>query len=378
MTEILRVLAINFVLIPFGSVVLSYLNREMQFATILLVGVTSEFVRAASGIWFAWIGLGAMSLAWSALLGVIATVVLARLLVPSHFILRPGFREWRRVMGFGGRATLATVAFQLQQGAPEVVIGRYLSAAAVGFFSKALGVIRLFDRTVLLAVSPAILPHMAAKYRSGESVVDFYTHGLGLMTVLAWPCYAFIAIMAFPVVRILFGDQWDTAVPLARILSIYAAVDALYAFTAQALVAVGAIHLLVRLRVVTLLAAILALMLAIPYGLEVVAFSMLFPAVVGLLYSSLLMRSAIGLEGRVYIKATVSSLLVTAATVAFPLLYLGLSAEGGQPYWLSFVISAAGAGVGWLAAVLALRHPIWDELRLLFSQARSRLWPVSN
>ncbi|ADJ28612.1 lipopolysaccharide biosynthesis protein [Nitrosococcus watsonii] len=376
-TEILRVLAINFVLIPFGSVVLSYLNREMQFATIFLVGVTSEFVRAASGIWFAWIGLGAMSLAWSALLGVITTVLLARLLGPSHFILRPGFYEWRRVMSFGGRATLSTIAFQLQQGTPEVVIGRYLSAAAVGFFSKALGVIRLFDRTVLSAVSPAILPHMAAKHRAGESVADFYAHGLRLITVLAWPCYAFVAITAFPMVRILFGDQWDAAVPLARILSIYAAVDALFAFTAQALVAVGAIHLLVRLRVATLLATILAVMLAIPYGLEIVAFAMVFPAVVGLLYSSLLMRSAIGLKGRVYIKATVSSLLVTTATIAFPLLYLGMSAESGQPHWQAFIVSAVGAGVGWLVAVLALRHPIWDELRLLFSQTRSRLWPVS-
>ncbi|ABA58404.1 Polysaccharide biosynthesis protein [Nitrosococcus oceani ATCC 19707] len=377
-TGILRVLAVNFVLIPFGSVVLSYLNREMQFTTIFLVGVISEFVRAASGIWFAWIGLGAMSLAWSALLGVIATVVLARILGPSHFILRPAFCEWRRVMSFGGRATLATIAFQFQRGAPEVVIGRYLSAAAVGFFSKALGVIRLFDRTVLSAVSPAILPHMAAKHRSGESVAGFYAHGLGLITALAWPCYAFIAIMAFPVVRILFGDQWDAAVPLARILAIYAAVDALYAFTAQALIAVGAVHLLVRLRVATLLATVLALVLAVSYGLEVVAFAMVFPAVVGLIYSSLLMRSAIGLKGRVYLKATAASLLITAATVAFPLFYLGMPAAVGQPHWQFFIISAAGGSAGWMVAVITLRHPIWDELRLLFSQARNRLWPVSS
>ncbi|ADE15285.1 polysaccharide biosynthesis protein [Nitrosococcus halophilus Nc 4] len=377
-TEILRVLAINFALIPFGSVVLSYMRREMQFTTIFLVAVSSEVIRAASSIWFAWIGLGAMSLAWSALLGVIATVALARLLGPRHFVVRPEFREWRRVVGFGGQATLATIALEFQRGAPDVIIGRYLSAAAVGFFGKALSVIQLFDRTVLAAVHPVILPHMSAKHRSGDSITDFYAHGLGLITALAWPFYAFVAIMALPVVRILFGDQWDAVVPLARILSIYAAVNVLFAFAGQALVAVGAVHLLVRLRVATLLATISALALAVPQGLEAVAFAMVFPAAVGWLYSYWLMRSAIGLEFSIYARAIISSLLITAATAALPMLHLWATAGVGQPLWQTFIIGAAGGGVGWLAAVIALRHPIWDELRLLFFHARNRVWPVSG
>ena len=376
--DVLLVLAINFALIPFGSVVLSYMNREMQFSTIFRVGITSEFLRSGSAIGLAWWGLGAMSLAWSAVVGVIATVILARVVGPAQFVLRPGFREWRRILRFGGQATLGTMAFELQRGAPDVIIGRTMTAAAVGFFGKALGVIQLFDRAVLSAVRPAVLPHMAAKHRAGAGLAGFYGHGLSLITALAWPFYAYLAAMALPVVRILYGDQWDAAVPLARILAIYGAVNVLFAFSGQALVAVGSVRLMARLRMVSLAATVLALAVAVPYGLEAVAYAMVFPALVGLLYSYRLLRATLGLGLEPYVRATVASVFLSGCTVALPIIYQWAPGGAEHRIWQTFLIGTAGAAAGWLLGVFLLRHPILDELRLLFRQARNRMRPASG
>ena len=374
--DILRVLAINFALIPVSSVILSRMNRDMRFSTLFRISVSSEFLRASTAVALAWAGFGYMSMAWSAVVGVISTVVLARVLGGGEFVLRPGFREWRRVLSFGGRATLATVAFDLQRGAPDIIIGRYMNAASVGFFGKALGVVRLFDQAVLSAVGPAVLPHMAARHRAGETLTAFYSHGLRLVTALAWPFYTFIAVMTLPVIRLLFGDQWDAAAPVARILVIYAGINVLFAFAGSALLAVGMVHLVARLRLVTLGATVLALVLAVEHGLETIAYAMVFPALVGLLYSYRLMRSAIGLKLSAYLDATIPGLVIAAATAALPVFYLWSNAAAEQPHWQVLLVGAAGAGAGWLIGVITLRHAVWHEMTTLLSQARARIRPA--
>lgn len=371
--RVLRVLALNFALIPFGSVALAMLNREMRFGTIMRISVLSELIRNICSIYLAATGHGYMSLAWGAVAGVVATVILTRLLSPAYINVFPNFKEWRRVLNFGSSATVATIAKDLQDGSPELVIGRAMDTQAVGFFAKAVAVNKLFDRVVLSAVRPALLPHMSAKHRAGESIRDFYTHGLGLITVMAWPFYAFVAVMAFPMVRVLYGDQWDAAAPLARLLCAYAAIDVVSAFAGQALVSVGFVHRLVRLRLLVFAVTLGVVIAAIPYGLDVVALAMTIPAATGLAYSYRLLRSSIGLRFRDYARALGRSALVTALVSAFPLWYVYSVDLDSINVWMTLLLGALGTGISWMLFVTILRHPISGELKLLAIQFKKRI-----
>lgn len=371
--NVLRVLALNFAIIPFGSIVLALINREMRFAIIFRISVLSELFRSLSSIILAWLGFGYMSLAWGAVVGVASTVLLTQVFAPRGMKVRPGFKEWRRVLNFGGSATIAAIAKDLQDGSPELVIGRAMDTAAVGFFGKAVAVNKLFDRVVLSAVRPAVLPHMSAKHRAGESIRGFYAHGLSLVTALAWPFYAFVAVMAFPMVRVLYGNQWDTVVPLARLLCIYAAIDVVFAFAGQALVAVGAVNRLVRLRILLFLVTVVVVIATVSHGLRYVALAMAFPAAVGLSYSYRLLRMTVGLNIGDYLGALWPSLLVTAASSVFPVFYFFAIDVAESSALITLSASFSGAALGWLLAVVVLRHPIVQELQMLIVQLCRKL-----
>lgn len=370
--SVLRVLALNFAIIPFGSILISLINREMRFEIIFRISVLSELLRHVSAITLAWLGFGYMSLAWGAVVGVASTVLLTQVFSPRRMKVYPGFKEWRRVLNFGGSATVSAIAKDLQDGSPEIVIGRAMDTASVGFFGKAVAVNKLFDKVVLSGVRPAVLPHLAAKHRAGESIKGFYTHGLSLVTALAWPFYAFVAVMAFPMVRILYGDQWDATVPLARLLCIYAAIDVMFAFAGQALVSVGQIRRLVWLRLATFLVTLTVVMLAISYGLQAVALAMIAPAITGLILSYRLLRVTIGLMVNDYLHAIGASAAVTAAACVVPVMYTFAVDMREANVFVSVTVGLLGSASLWFLAVVLMRHPILKEIELLLGQMRAK------
>lgn len=369
---VLRVLSLNFLIIPFGSILLAMINREMRFGLIMRISVLSELVRHLVSIGLAALGFGFLSLAWGAVAGVAATVVLTQVFSPRRMRVFPGFREWRRVLNFGGFATVAAIAKDLQDGSPEIVIGKAMDTAAVGFYGKAVAVNKLFDRVVLSAVRPAVLPHMSAKHRAGESIRGFYTHGVALTTGLAWPFYAFVAAMAYPMVRVLYGDQWDAAVPIARVVCLYAAIDVVFAFSGQALVAVGAVNRLVRLRLLAFAVTLGTVIAAVPFGLQVVALSMTIPATVGFVYSFWLLRGSLGLTAKEYAGALLRSAAVTATASLFPLYFAYTTDFEQQNVLVSLLLGALGTGLGWFVGALLFRHPIVGELRIVLDHMRRR------
>ncbi len=103
--QILMVLAINFVIIPFGSVSLALLRRHMQFGTIFKINAASAIVRAVTAISLAAMGVGAMSLAWASLSGVVTTVGMIQLFRPAEMAFRPSFKAWHQIASFGSMST---------------------------------------------------------------------------------------------------------------------------------------------------------------------------------------------------------------------------------------------------------------------------------
>ena len=68
-------------------------------------------------------------------------------------------------------------------------------------------------------VSPVVLPAFAASDRAGENLKALYLTATSNLLAIAWPFFTVQALMAFPIINLLFGDQWDAAAPLLVVFS---------------------------------------------------------------------------------------------------------------------------------------------------------------
>ncbi len=359
---IIWVLSISFFLAPFGLPVLSLLQREMNFAALYRINVSASFVQAATSIGLAWIGYGALGLAWGAVAGGATMAALATIYRPKEAWVWPGLREWRRVAGFGSFSSGAAIVNQFGLSANDLILGRMLGFSAVGIFSRADSLINMFRRYVGEAAGLVAMPAFSKVSREGGSLREPYLLAAQHATVLAWPFFGVLGLMAFPIVRIMFGGQWDAAVPLVQILSIGGAMLSIYMFGPQALVASGKVKSVFVIELVVQSLRALLIVVAASYSLEAVAgvnsFVFLLSAIIFTVAISRTIRFTFG----EFLRAVSVSLAVTICTLLVPTLVYILVAPASGNLVLPLLISIAGAAVGWFAGIFVCRHPIRLEI----------------
>jgi O-antigen/teichoic acid export membrane protein len=371
--SVMHLMALNFVLIPFGAVTLAWFRRELDFRPILVANVAGNLCSFTVSVTLALLGHGAMSLAWGSLASITVTVGVSVLLRPRWFPRWPGVAGIGRVVHFGKFASGITILGQIGKGAPEMIIGRALDMADVGMFSRGAGLVEVFHRLVLRTVNLVALPYFARGVREQGSSAPGLLRTVALITGLGWPFLAFMGVAAYPVIRLMYGPQWLDAVPLAQILCAAAAVELVYHPTKDALLALGKARECNLLQTSVQAQRLAGLLLTVPFGLEGAAWGLAAASLGGALHSQLFLTHFCGVGGRDVARALGPSARVTVC-VATPLAVWSLLDTASEANYLrQGVLGGLLCLAVWLFCVRAFDHVLWSEVARGLNAARQRL-----
>lgn len=360
--DVMRIQAINFLLIPFGAVTMAYFRRQLDFRPIFFAGLLGNLTNLTVATLCALAGLGYMSLAWSSLAGTAVTVLSSLFFRPADFPRWPGLAEIRSVVRFGKYASGIYVFGQAGKSAPEVIIGRALDLPSVAFFSRANGLIEMFNRTVLRAIMPVCMPYFAKNNREQGNIGEGYLRVVGYLTAVGWSFFIFLGIVAYGAVRVVYGTQWTSSVPLAQILCAVALFEIVHALAAEAIIAVGRVDRSNRLQFVTQGARIVGLLAVIPFGLKGGCWGLLAAAVFGVAVAQRMLYQTIGLRVRELVGACLPSAYV-AITATLPVaLWAALEGVSEDNFpWFLFGGGILTAAL-WLLAVRRFLPSLWAEI----------------
>jgi O-antigen/teichoic acid export membrane protein len=193
-----------------GGFVLVLSEAAMEFtASVTLVLLGAGVTGAAFGRAIGY-GLGA-------LLGI---VLLARFLRRSPLLgtgrSAVGRREFVSYAGTMFVVSLASVAFSQM---PALLLGAFLSTAAVGVYVAPLRLIA-FLRYPGQALAEGVAPRMA-RHPDDSPTVGALTRGLGYMVIVQAGLAAFLLVWAEPLVRLVLGTQFIESAEVLRALTPY-------------------------------------------------------------------------------------------------------------------------------------------------------------
>jgi O-antigen/teichoic acid export membrane protein len=248
MVSTLRICSLNFIVLPFCSISLALLRREMQFGRLLYVSLAAAVVNFTVTLGLALSGHGPDSMAWGAVASNAATGLGAHVARGRPAFLWPSLTEWRRVTRFGGQSAVTSVVTSVSMDINDLALGKILGLAPVALFSRAQGLVNLFNRELLGAVRNVLFPAFAKSHREDQAIEPQHVHTVTLVTALGWPFFGFLALFPLETMRLMYGPQWDGA---AALLPVLAAGGALYcgaSFITSALMAVGRMDLVTTLE----------------------------------------------------------------------------------------------------------------------------------
>ena len=368
MRNIMLVVAMNYAINPFGSLTNAWLAREMRFQSLAAMRFSAVLSGALVTTWMAWQGFGPISLAFGSLASTVVNAVVAIYFRPKTFPWLPGLREIRRVLTFGSKLTASVFVSDMANSAPELFLGKLQNVASVGFYSRSNGLVQMFYRLFVDAISAVCLPWFARQSREQGSFGAPFLKATAYLTAFGWSFCLAVICLAHPIVRVLYGNQWDQSVDLARLLAVAIAFNVPAALCPTALLSSGAMTVIAR---VTLFGALLS-----------VAF-VAFGASQGLIALGVVMIASAALVACIWLRVTIkhigipfSDLLKTfrlSAAVALmasvgPLFALWLYGPYPETFVMPLVLGGFGGLLGFVAGIMVVRHPLREEIMTIWSK----------
>jgi O-antigen/teichoic acid export membrane protein len=319
-------------------------------------------------------GYGPLSLAWASFGGVVISFVALLVLRPKAVLRKPSLKHWRRILSFGGQASLASFIGHLGSQAPDLIIGRLLGFHAVGLYSRAQGLVLAFEQQFTRSVTTVAFPAYARAHREGHSLKLNYLRGLCYVTVFAWPFFAVLFLVAEPLILLLFGDQWRASAPVARALCVAGAVTAAWSLSPHLMLGAGRVGMFVRLLAATESCRITLIFMAAVSGqsLEVIAW---VQAPISLL-SFAITTHILGTISEIGFLEILRGMRASALVSLAVLLSSGaakIGVDGSSELVVVAAVGSAGA-ITWLIVTFAFRHPITSEIGRVTGSIRSQLF----
>lgn len=364
-SDVMRILAINFLLIPFGAVTIACFRRDLNYRPIFICGLLaniSSFIVATSCAYF---GFGYISLAWSSLAGVAVTVAASVMMRPAGFPLMPNLNGLAEVFRFGKHASGIYLFSQIGKSAPEALIGRALDMASVAFFSRANGLMEIFNRTVLKAVLPVCLPYFSKEVRDGQELRIGYLRATSMLTGIGWPFFLVTGVLAYSAIRTLYGSQWTPSVPYAQILCLVAVCELPYILATEVMIAHGRIDQSNRLQFFVQLVRLASLIFIVPFGLIGACWGLVGSGLLGAVIAHQYLHRVIGLHFVDVLRGCASSAAVATVCGFAALGLVTVVPQGEGSYAQVLFLALVFISLLWLLSLRVFSHPLLDEIRAL-------------
>ena len=372
MRDIMLLVALNYAVNPFGSLTYAWLMREMRFESVALMRFSAGLTGALVSTGLAWQGYGPISLAFGSLSATAMNALMAIYFRPKSFPWLPGIKEIKRVLAFGSKLTGSSIVNVFANGAPELLLGKLQDLAAVGLFSRANGLVQMFYRLFVDAVSVVCLPWFAKQSREQGDFVAPFLKATSYVTAFGWSFCMAIVCLAHPIINVLYGGQWNEAVDLARLLAVAMAFSVPAALCGTALLSSGAATTIAKVSVINALQTLMFLSIGAPFGLLELGMAAVVAAAVS---AFILLRTTshqIGMPVRGLLHALRKSAAVALFAAIGPLLALWIFGPYPAHFVLPLALGVVGGLVGFLTGISVLNHPLQEEVIAMWSRATRR------
>jgi O-antigen/teichoic acid export membrane protein len=221
-TGVIRVLSLTVALAGLASVPTAMVWREFMQRPRMVVDLSNLVVTLALVVPMALAGWGAMALAWSRVGGQLVATVGYWIISPRRY--RPGFdrHEIRGIVRLGAPLALANVVAFATLNLDYVVVGRQLSAAALGLYLMAFNLASLPSTVVMALVRTVAVPAFGRLHKAGR-LASQAGPVTGWVATVSFPVTAGLIALGLPLIVTLYGDRWSGAAVAMTGLALFGA-----------------------------------------------------------------------------------------------------------------------------------------------------------
>lgn len=357
-----RVMAVNLIINSFGMVETATLTRQVDFKRQTKITLIANVSSGIIGITLAFLGFGYWSLAIRTLCQNSFRVLLLHYTSSWKPKLMYSIASFKELFGFGSKILAAGIIDTAYRNIYKLVIGKYFSAAELGYYSRAEQFKNLPSQNLQNTTQRVTYPVLASMVGDDKKLKAGYKKLIKLMFYITSTLMLFMIINAREIVLILIGEKWAPVIPYLKIISISAILFPLHSLNLNMLNAKGRSDLFLRLEIIKKLIVIPVIAIGIQFGMIVMLWGMVFNSFLAYLINAFY-------SARLINYPTIEQLKDIAPTFVHTLIMAGLAFAVGtvapSNLFLSLIMKTAVALLYLIGAGYLFKIPEFLELKEL-------------
>jgi O-antigen/teichoic acid export membrane protein len=328
------------------------LTKEINFKLQTKISLISALVSGAIGIWMALVGYGVWSLVATTLSSSIVAVLLLWLWNgwrPSLVFSPDSFKE---MFSFGSKLMVSGLLETIYQNIYSLIIGRYFSAADLGYYTRANEFRRVPSQNLSAIVQRVSYPVLATIQDDIPKLRAAYQRLIKSTMLIAFVAMLGMAAVAKSLMLVTVGEKWQPSIVYLQLLCFVGMFYPLHLLNLNMLTVQGRSDLFLRLEVIKKLLAIPTIVIGVFLGIEAMVLGMIINALIAYFLNSYWSGKFIGYSTWRQIKDILPSFAL-AASVA---LVVYLTGQLMQMRYLYVLIAQVVLGVVLTVGLAELVH----------------------
>lgn len=278
---LIRVLALQFLLLGFTVLPQSLLLRNMEFRTIASVDFIAAIAGSFATLAFALSGFGVWALVWGSVIIRFVSMVGLNLVQPFLCIPQLNIKGMRTLFSFGGYVTGSRILWYLYSRADTLIIGKILGKELLGFYTVGMYLASLPMEKVSGIINQVAFPAFSSVQSEPNLLGRHFLKAVRVMSICAFPVLWGMSSIGSEIVAIFLGPKWiDASLPL-QIIALIIPVRMISNIMAPAVLGAGRADVLFFNTLVGFILMPTGFLLGSSYGLlgVSIAWVMIFPLV---------------------------------------------------------------------------------------------------
>lgn len=239
LTPILRVLALKLPLAGINSVQQAYVQKHMMFKRFFFSTLIGTLVSAVVGIVMAYHGFGP----WALVAQYLCNSAMDTLVLWVTVKWRPDFRfsksRMKEMFGFGWKMLLSELINTTYKQVRSLVIGKLYSEQDLAYYDQGQKLPNIIVTNINSSIGSVLFPAMTTRQDNKETLKQIVRRSIQVGSYIMWPLMIGFAVVAEPVVSLVFSDKWLPCVPFLQIACIQFALEPVQTANIQAVKALG-------------------------------------------------------------------------------------------------------------------------------------------
>jgi len=270
---LLQLISLNFIIMSFMLVQKALLEKNMNFKGISNSESLSSLIGLILGLVAAYYGMGVYSL----IIQTLSTSIIITLMLWYYSPWKPEWSfsldEIKKIWKYTANLSAFEIINHFSTQADSFLIGKYLSASALGIYSIAYKIMLYPLQNISRVLMRVLFPAFSTLQNDDEKFRQIYQHAIFYISLIAFPIMIGLMATAEVLVDILFGNKWEGLAMLLILLAPSGMIRSIYTTTGAIFKAKGSTDIQLKIGTLLTIITISGFIIGLAYGINGIAIS---------------------------------------------------------------------------------------------------------